>query len=312
MKKAPIRKLVPRIVGWTAVVCSTAITCFWAFWGILENFHEGWHCESAWANVGLMFVQYLSPMLVFLSVGLVSIRWSRIGSLLHVAFAAFLTWLFGGFTDTVVLFVLGPLVLLAAAYWFGRPEPRRVAAAFLIGATLLVLIVCGTEPALRVAGRIDDGDLGARVVEGNGVTLVWAPEGPGWPCEGIHWDEAVRRCRYLTADGTKLAEEPQDIWHLPTVDEAVRSMCRHGKHCRGRWDAQSARPFYDVKPDKESPLWDVHSQVIYWWTGDEIDADRAYMICYDGRVWPRRKTVTPNYFAFRAVKPVESPEEIAP
>lgn len=175
----------PRIVGWTAVVCSTAITCFWAFWGIIENFHEGWHCESAWANVALMFGQYLSPMLIFLAVGLASMRWPRIGSLLHIVFAAFLTWLLGGFTDTVVLFIGGPLILLATAYWFGRVEPRRVAAAFLVGATLLTLIVCGVEPAVRVAGRIDDGDLGARVVEGNGVTLIWAPKGPGWPREGV-------------------------------------------------------------------------------------------------------------------------------
>ena len=31
-----------QIVGWIAVGLSTAITCFWAFWGIAENFHEGW------------------------------------------------------------------------------------------------------------------------------------------------------------------------------------------------------------------------------------------------------------------------------
>ena len=36
-------------------------------------------------------------------------------------------------------------------------------------------------------------------------------------------------------------------------------------------------------------------------------AYKAYMIVYDGRVWTRRKTIAPNYFAFRAVKPVDSP-----
>ncbi|MBN2474369.1 MAG: hypothetical protein JXB62_07160 [Pirellulales bacterium] len=296
----------PSIVGWMAVVCSAAITCFWAFWGIIENFHEGWHYESLWANIALMFAQYLSPMLVFLAVGLVAIRWPRIGSLLHVGFAVFLTWLFGGFTDTIVLLIAGPLLLLAAAYWFGRIKRRRTAAAFLVGATLITLIACGVEPAVRVAGRLEDGDLGARVVQGNGVTLVWAPVGPGWPREGVDWDEAVQRCRHLTADGTKLADEPQDIWRLPTVDEAVRSMHRHGKHCGGRWDAQSGRTVYDVKPDKESPLWDIHAQLIYWWTADEIDAEKAYMIVYDGRVRERKKTIAPTYFAFRAVKSVDS------
>ena len=48
-----------QIVGWIAVGLSTAVTCFWAFWGIIENFHEGWYYESWFSNVELMFVQYL-------------------------------------------------------------------------------------------------------------------------------------------------------------------------------------------------------------------------------------------------------------
>jgi hypothetical protein len=72
-----------QIVGWIAVVLSTAITCFWAFWGIIENFHEGWYYESWLSNVGLMFVQYLSPMLIFVAVTLVSILWPRVGAVAH-------------------------------------------------------------------------------------------------------------------------------------------------------------------------------------------------------------------------------------
>jgi hypothetical protein len=30
-----------RALGWMAVERPTGITCFWAFWGIIENFHEG-------------------------------------------------------------------------------------------------------------------------------------------------------------------------------------------------------------------------------------------------------------------------------
>ena len=115
------------------------------------------------------------------------------------------------------------------------------------------------------------------------MTLTWAPEGPGWPREGIEWDEAVRRCRYLAEDGLSLAEVPQDIWRLPTADEAVRSMHRDGEHSGGQWDGRSPLPKYNVMPDKETPLWNVHSHVIYWWTGTEIDEERAYMICYNGQ-----------------------------
>ena len=74
----------------------------------------------------------------------------------------------------------------------------------------------------------------------------------------------------------------------------------------GQWDAETGKTTYDVKPDKESPLWDIYSQVIYWWTADEINEKHAYMIVDDGRVWKRDKTWSPNYFAFRAVKPVDS------
>ena len=56
-----------QIAGWIAVVFSTAVTSFWAFWGIIENFHEGWYYDSWLSNVGLMLVQYLGPMLIFIN-----------------------------------------------------------------------------------------------------------------------------------------------------------------------------------------------------------------------------------------------------
>ena len=68
-----------KVVGWIAVGISIAITCFWAFWGIIENFHEGWFYPSLLRNVGLMLVQYLSVMLIFMGVTLVSIYWPRGG-----------------------------------------------------------------------------------------------------------------------------------------------------------------------------------------------------------------------------------------
>ena len=43
-----------QLAGWIAVGISTVITCFWVFWGIIENFHEGWYYESWLSNVGLM------------------------------------------------------------------------------------------------------------------------------------------------------------------------------------------------------------------------------------------------------------------
>ena len=291
-----------QLVGWIAVGLSTVITCFWAFWGIVENFHEGWYYESLLSNVGLMFVQYLSPMLIFLAVTLVSIFWPRIGAGLHGILALGVAWFFGALTNTVTIFLMVPLIGLGALYWFGRPQPHKLAASVAIGLPLLTLVISGIAPALRVSQRLDDGNLQARLVHGNGVDLVWAPDGPGWPREGANWYKAQEVCEYLSEDGLALAPEPQQIWRLPVVDEAVRSMARHGQNSRGVWDAEIAEATYKTTPDKESPLWNRTSQVIYWWTATEADKDHAYIIVYDGEVWPRSKQFGPAYLGFRCVR----------
>jgi hypothetical protein len=291
-----------QIVGWIAVGLSIVITCFWAFWGIIENFHEGWYFESLLSNLGLMIVQYLSPMLIFMGVTLVSIFWPRIGAGLHGILALGAAWFFEAWTNTVLLFLMLPLIGLGALYWFGRPQPRKVAASLALGLPLLTLIVSGTGPVLRVSQRLDDGNLQAQLVRGNGPDLIWAPDGPGWPREGMDWYNAQQACQYLSKDGSTLAETPQQIWRLPAVDEAVRSMARHGQNSGGVWDAESAEATYETAPDKESPLWNPHSQVIYWWTATDVDLEHAYIIVYDGKVWPRSKDFGPAYLGFRCVR----------
>jgi hypothetical protein len=291
-----------QIVGWIAVGLSTAITSFWAFWGIIETFHEGWYYESLLSNLGLMIVQYLSPMLIFLGVTLVSIFWPRFGGGLHAVLALLAAWFLGAFTNPIALFFMLPLVGIGALYWFGRPQPRKVAVWLAIGLPILTLTVSGIEPALRVSQRVDDGNLQARLVRGNGVDLIWAPDGPGWPRAGADWYEAQQVCQHLDQDGLTPAPAPQHIWRLPTVDEAVRSSARHGQNSGGAWDAETAKATYKTRPDKESPLWNVHSQVIYWWTAAEIDEKRAYIIVYDGKVWARAKSFGQAYFGFRCVR----------
>lgn len=291
-----------QVAGWIAVGLSTTITCIWAFWGIVENFHEGWFYESLLSNIGLMLAQYLSPMLIFISVTLISIFWPHVGGILHAILALFIIWFFKGFSNAAIFLFVLPLIGIGALYWFGRPEPRKIAIYFVLGLPILTLIVSGIAPITRVSQRMDDGNLDARLVRGNGVSLVWAPEGPGWPRSGTNWRESQEACQHLSDDGLVLASSPQHIWRLPTVEEAVRSMTRHGQNSGGIWDAESAQASYIDTPDKESPLWNPHSQVIYWWTATEIDGERAYIIVYDGKVWPRAKQFGPAYLGFRCVK----------
>ena len=86
------------------------------------------------------------------------------------------------------------------------------------------------------------------------------------------------------------------------MDEAVRSMALHGQNSDGEWNVETAEATYETPPDKESPLWNVYSQIIYWWTATEVDEERAYIIVYDGKVWPRAKDFSPAYLGFRCVK----------
>jgi hypothetical protein len=241
-------------------------------------------------------------MLIFMGLTLVSISWPRFGGVLHVIFALLAAWFLQAFSNVATFLLVVPLVGIGVLYWFGRPRPRKIAIYLVLGLPLLTLTVSGIGPVLRVSQRVDDGNLQARLVDGNGLTLIWAPDGPGWPRTGADWHEAQQVCRYLGEEGLTLAPEPQHIWRLPTVDEAVRSMARHGENSGGVWDAEIARANYKATPDKESPLWNVYSQVIYWWTATEVDGEHAYMIVYDGRVWLRAKQFSPAYLGFRCVK----------
>lgn len=292
-----------QVVGWLGVALSTLIACFWAFWGIIENFHEGWFHSSFFLNIGLMFIQYLSPMIIFVSLTLLGIAFPRVGGTTHALIGIILSLVLFDWNDAVAMqLIIMPMLLLGILYWFGRPQPRRLAYQIVVGLPLLTLIFCGGEPVARVAGRINDGNLGERLIEENGVRLVWAAEGNGWTREGVHWQEALRRCQYLMKDGQTLADVPQNVWRLPTVEEAVRSMSRHGVNSGGVWDEQTKTATYRVRPDKESPLWNVRSQVIYWWTATEIDAESAYIIVYDGKVWQRRKRFAPATLGYRCVR----------
>jgi hypothetical protein len=290
------------IMGWVAVGVSTVVTCFWAFWGIIENFHEGWYFESLLSNLGLMFAQYLSPMLVFMVVTLLSIFWPRFGGGMHIFFALLAIWFFNAFSNAATFLIILPLIGMGLLYWNGRLESKKLAVSISIGIPTLMFFIAGVEPVVRVSQRINDGNLNARLVHGNGVDLTWSPDGPGWPREGTNWHEANRICEYLSEDGLTIAPTPQNIWRLPTVDEAARSMSRHGQNSGGLWNPETAEATYELTPDKESPLWNIHSQVIYWWTATAIDEDHAYIIVYEGKVWSRLKEFRPAYLGFRCVR----------
>lgn len=298
-----------RILGWIGVTITVLISGFWAYWGAFENFHEGWYSTSFRENVFMLVFQYLLFPIVFVVLALVILKWRKIGLALHLAVGAFCVWFFSGATFSVLwLTIVIPFIILGLVYYFGRPYPLKWAYRLIVLVPLIIVLAISIPQGIKVSKRVDDGDFGTRIVQGNGVTLAWAPRGPGWPDEGVTWDEAQEICKYLSEDGLTIMNTEQNVWRLPSVDEAVRSMMLHGENAGGVWDAAEETAAYETKPDKESPLWDVHSKVIYYWTGDVSaeDADQAYIVVYNGGVYLRRTASSYGYLSFRAVKDVDT------
>ncbi|WP_084233758.1 DUF1566 domain-containing protein [Papillibacter cinnamivorans] len=294
-----------RILGWAGVSVTVVLSGIWAWWGAVENFHEGWYSQSLLENLFLFFFQYLLFAIVFVILALVILRWKKAGLILHLLAGVFCVWFFSGASFSVLgLLIVIPFAALGLLYYYGEPYPLKWAYRLILFVPLIITLAVSVPQGIRAAQRLDDGDLGTRIVEGNGVTLAWAPRGPGWPDRGVSWEEAREICRYLSEDGLTVMETEQNIWRLPTAEEAVRSMTIHGENAGGVWDIAAKTAVYEKTPDKESPLWDVHSKVIYYWTADTSGEDetRACIIVYHGGIYDKRKTDHQAYLSFRAVK----------
>ena len=275
------------ILGWLGVVLTLILSGLWAYWGAFENFHEGWYSKSVWENLFMLVFQYMLFTIIFTILALIILRWRIIGLIVHILVGAFCTWFFSGSTFNVLgLLIVIPFAALGLIYFFGEPQPKRWAYRLVIFIPLIITLVISIPQFIKVSQRIDDGNYGAREVSGNGVELIWAPEGPGWPSKGVNWYEAHDICAHLSEDGLTLMETEQNIWRLPTADEAVRSMSLHGINCGGLWEEELRKATFNKRPDKESPLWKVYSNIIYYWSGDtdKDNSDNAFMLVYNGGV----------------------------
>ncbi len=292
------------IFGWTAVFIVAVIASLWAYWGGIENFYEGWYSRSIWENILMMLAQYWMLAIVFMIIGFVGIRFPRISLFLNIALGIGAAVFFSGASFSVLwIMILIPLTAIGLLFFFGVVKPRKFAYILVIGVPVLILVVTSIIGIVKVGNRVDDGDYGARAVKGSGdVCLIWAPKGPGWPESGLSYDESIEICLHLSEDGTELLEEEVNLWRLPTVSEAVASQILHGKNAGGVWKPDEEKAEYELTPDKETPLWDPHSMVIYYWTGAIAEEGRAYVISYNGGVHARDTESHYGYLAFRAVK----------
>ena len=328
-----------RLSGYLAVGLLTIASTLWTFWGVGEMYYEGWW--GAWYNR----LPYLVPPAVCVAVTVVGLTWPRIGGwiilVLGAAFTAWrwsrqaqlglLTWqwMVGWFPVSGVFVVVGALFLLEARnrrqrYAQGwtpsdRWLRRNLCYAVALSPPLLTAVVLSGCFGPLLVTRYDSGERHTERIEGNGVSLIWAPAGPGWnwrpwgkqgrwlswndislygaPPLGIHREpKAARRglhatrvdmaqtglCRYLSEDGARLMSEPQNIWRMPTADEVVRSLVRQGESAGCTWDGASAKADCLKQPNKDTPLWAPDEAPIYYWTADPFSAESAWYVPYTG------------------------------
>ncbi len=323
-----------KIPGMVATGLLALTTSLWTFWGAAEMYYEGW---------GLPFpkpLAYLIPGAACLALSLLVLTWPGVaGWLLIGAGGGFTVWWWtmtarraGQLTLSMILSmfpVSGLLIVVGVLFLFeGRYRRRRRAAGIErhpngwlrnlhyligIGAPLLTLLGISAFQLPHVLARVDDGISSARLIQGNGVRLIWAPAGPGWnwqqpggwnpswnhialygaspaglknrPPQAAQADmDAQSICAHLADDGITLMDEPQGIWRMPTVDELVRSLVRRGENAGCAWNGEDGRAECRVEPDKETPLWSGSQSAIYYWTADEYDAQDAWYVSYNGWV----------------------------
>ncbi|MBN8694607.1 MAG: hypothetical protein J0L69_15540 [Bacteroidetes bacterium] len=203
------------------------------------------------------------------------------------------------------------MILIGVLFLLGSNGGKNWNRSILLAPPLLATLIFGFEPALRVSKRVNDGFKGATEVKGNNVNLIWAPAGPGWPQTSsdlnyTSWNDVNKICAHLSEDGLKLEDTVVGVWRLPSIEEVVASLTRNGNNAGGEWNKITKETNYKIKPDKESPLWNSYSPIIYWWTSTEVDSNSVYRIVYNGTFQKINKKLKMGSLGFRAVKDVQN------
>ena len=349
-----------RIPGIIAVALMIVTTALWTFWGTAEMYYEGW------GNPFPAPLAYMVPGAISLVLALLAVTWPMLGGLaLIVVGSAFTFWwvslwigrggdsflgLLSMFPVSGMVVITGVLFILESRYRrrrkaIGWTPPtswalRNFRYVAVVGVTLLVIVVTSAFNLPNVLMRIDDGGRGARAIEGNGVALMWAPQGPGWnwrqPWGGFPaWDSialygvepigidvdkpgyddleksatpqdmaTTSVCHYLSEDGATLMDVPQNIWRMPTVDEIVRSLPKRSENAGCEWSGVEGRVACRVWPDKETPLWAPDEPPVYMWAADESSEEQAYYVSYNGWVRDQPKRWGNPRHGYRCVREI--------
>ena len=339
-----------RIPGWIAIGLITTLNALWLYWGLGEAFYEGWGVpETPW----FLFLTVPTAAMAF---SVFAIKFPYVGGgVLMLAGLSFAIWwlipgiqsglyslrvvmgrlyLSAGFAIVGLCFILdgalNPKGLVKDSNWFLRNLRLLLA----IGIPTLVGLGVAAVNLPVVLSRVDDGVRSARLIEGAGVELIWAPAGPGWnwkqdfggypswdslaaygkapvglaryKLRGIHASqeemEVYGLCTFLSKDGKELHDQRLGIWRMPTVQEISRSLSLHNRNAKCEWDDESGKLDCALNPDKETPLWAPDEPPVYYWAADEFDQENAYYVSYTGWVAYQPKNWGNPRHGYRCVK----------
>ena len=186
MKLRITKRAMLRVPGWIASILMIFFTALWTYWSVAEMYHEGWW--GAWYHR----LPYLVPIAATLLPTLLAFKWPAVGGTLITLIGVFTLFFFGNNAVTIIGLAIA---LVGAAFIFdglikrktlskteapARPWWRQWRYLLLLGIPLIITVGVSAYMLPIVLSRVDDGDRSARRIEGKGVTLVWAPEGPGW------------------------------------------------------------------------------------------------------------------------------------
>jgi hypothetical protein len=311
------RHLFRALPGLVATLLLVVATTTAASSGIASLFYEGW------SRPIVHQASYLAPAIAMIALGAVALRWPLAGGALLIvaSLGAGARWLMTRLAlgiapfDFLLMnaavmvgpFVVAGLLLFAEARHRrllreegAKPSPhwivRNLRYVLIVGVPLVAVAIPALQQLPALLARHDDGLRGARVVDGNGVTLEWAGAGPGWnqqePAGGYpSWNALMKdpasgrdRCAYLNESGTALLDKPAGIWRLPAADEIVRSLSRGGTNAGCAWDGKAHHALCRTPPDKETPLWAPDQAPIYYWSAQEAGASTAFAVNYTGGI----------------------------
>jgi len=321
--------------GHLGTVLAVLVTTGVAVTGTASMFYAGWGQPIP------RLLGYVAPAAVSLVLFLVALRWPRAGGilLLTAGLAAGAWWIVvqigrgmapAGDILLSALMMIAPVAGAAILFLLearhrrllflegSAPSPRWITRnaryVLVIGVPLVAVAVLASIRLPELLARRDDGQRGRRTIAGSGVTLTWAPLGPGWngkldTGEYPSWNDLARhgnalldRCACLDEKGTALLPSAARIWRLPAADEILRTLTRDGENAGCTWDGRSPHATCRRPPDKETPLWAPDETPIYYWSASEADAGTALAVNYTGGISYLPKSMRGTGIGFRCVK----------